>query len=123
MFSCDNLYVSAHANTAVVVSADLVEFKTFENSSEAKGVREKFRSLRMKESSTFRNSIVKLLSLFNMPDITCIVLWRKLAEVEKHIEHRIIRSEGVSRLCWEQSSARKIPLGTAHFLKRSGNLS
>lgn len=33
----------------------------------------------------------KFYPLFNIPDITCIVLWRKLAEVEKHIEHKIIR--------------------------------
>lgn len=70
-------------------------FKAFENVLKAKEVREKFRSLRIKESSTFQNSIAKVLSLFNMPDITCIVLWRKLAEVEKHIEHKIIRCWGV----------------------------
>lgn len=50
------------------------------------------------------NSMLKLLSLFNILDITCIVLWRKLAEVEKHIEHKIIREslmlgEGVWIVC------------------------
>jgi hypothetical protein len=41
--------------------------------------------------------------------------------------HRSLEKISGSRkahcLCREQSSARKIPLGTAHFLKRSSNLS